>query len=170
MSIIQVGTTGVISGKKFEVIGRIQYFFQDSYRNHWQVLFNDNTVGWLGDWAGNFCFFLEVNEHHIENIKNAAPGKKIDLKNTLYELEMMDEHRLTFAEGEISDTKLTEKEFITLYLNHATEGMGLVNIFKKKDQGNSFGKALKQIEAFTGFYLTAEELNLQNTRNYDDWR
>ena len=169
MSILRVGTSGTLSGKTFEVIGRLQYFFQDSYRNHWQLHFSDNTVGWLGDWAGNFCFFLEVNARHTNRFINAAPGKKIELMDTPYELEMMDEHRLTFGEGEVLESKLAERGFITLFLNHVTKGMGLVNIFKKEPE-NAAAKAANRLQAFTGHYLEAETLNLQNTRNYDDWR
>ena len=170
MSIIRVGTTGTYSGKDFEVIGRLQYFFQDSYRNHWNVIFPDGQTAWLGEWAGNFSFFQEVNVSDTERFRNATSGKRIELMQVNYDLEMLDEHRLTFAEGEINDNHLKEKGFITLYLTHTSGAMALVNILVNKKDTASPGVYTNGIEAFAGNYVELQNLNLQNTRNYDTWR
>ena len=46
---IQLLTEGVYKGKKFEVIGRIIYEYEQGTWNEWHVVYNDGTSGWLAD-------------------------------------------------------------------------------------------------------------------------
>lgn len=168
MSILRVGSTGVYGGKKFEVIGRIQYFFQDGYRNHWNLIFSNNESAWLGDWAGNYSIFQEINGRYTDRFRQAAPGKKIELLKIDYEVEKLDEHRLTFAEGEFPDHNLEEKNFITIHLTHPTGAMALANIYDKK-KADSAGVFTNVLETYSGNYVELSALNLQNLRLHDEW-
>src|SRR5688572_2489505 len=47
MSIIRLGTSGTSESITFEVIGRLQYFFQERYRNHWFLVYSEGRTGWL---------------------------------------------------------------------------------------------------------------------------
>lgn len=169
MSIFRVGCTGVYHEKVFEVVGRIQYFFQDGYRNHWYLAFGSGLSSWLGDWGGDYSIFEEINGRYTDRFRNAAPGKKIELLQIDYEVEKIDEHRLTFAEGEITDHNLEEKNFITLQLTHPTGAMALANIYNKKKADTS-GVSTNVLETYAGTYVELAALNLQNLRLHDDWR
>ncbi|KAA9345661.1 DUF4178 domain-containing protein [Adhaeribacter soli] len=171
MSVIRVGTTGTFREIKFEVVGRYQYLFKDGYRNHWQIVFSDGRESWLGDWAGNYSIFQAHNNTVAETFANAVPGKKVEINKISFELEMLDEHRLTLAEGEVNDLVLGLKGFISLFFINPSGAMALVNIYPQKKADAPKGVyQTPRIEIFTGNYVEFSSLNLQNTRNYDDWR
>ncbi|NNG24440.1 DUF4178 domain-containing protein [Telluria aromaticivorans] len=51
---VQVGTAGVLAGRSFTVIGRIQLRYDAGMWNEWYLLFDDGTDGWLGDTSGQY--------------------------------------------------------------------------------------------------------------------
>lgn len=51
---IQIGTSGVLAGRSFTVIGRIQLSFDAGMWNEWYLLFDDGLDGWLGDTSGQY--------------------------------------------------------------------------------------------------------------------
>ena len=53
---IQIGTSGSIGGRSFDVIGRLQLRYEAGMWNEWFVMFADSSTGWLGDSSGLFTF------------------------------------------------------------------------------------------------------------------
>jgi hypothetical protein len=51
---IQVGTSGILAGRSFTVVGRIQLRYDAGMWNEWYVLFDDGSDGWLGDSSGQY--------------------------------------------------------------------------------------------------------------------
>lgn len=51
---IQIGTSGVLGGRQFSVVGRIQLQYNAGMWNEWYLLFDDATTGWLGDSSGQY--------------------------------------------------------------------------------------------------------------------
>ncbi|HEX8610967.1 MAG TPA: DUF4178 domain-containing protein [Telluria sp.] len=51
---IQIGTSGIVGGRNFTVIGRIQLRYAQGMWNEWYVLYGDGGNGWLGDSSGQF--------------------------------------------------------------------------------------------------------------------
>ncbi|CAN7650058.1 DUF4178 domain-containing protein [Pseudoduganella sp. LjRoot289] len=49
---IQIGTSGVLGGRAFNVIGRIQLRYAAGMWNEWYLLFDDGATSWLGDSSG----------------------------------------------------------------------------------------------------------------------
>jgi hypothetical protein len=49
---IQIGTSGVLGGRAFSVIGRIQLRYPAGMWNEWYLLFDDGATSWLGDSSG----------------------------------------------------------------------------------------------------------------------
>ncbi|MDQ3290691.1 MAG: DUF4178 domain-containing protein [Bacteroidota bacterium] len=157
MSIICLGTTGTYRDLTFEVIGRLQYFFQDCYRNHWFLHFSDGTIGWLGDWAGNYCMFKAVNE--IRNtFEKPEINKKIQIYNKEYLLEQMAVSFRVFGEGELPGFYLNDDKFIRLEFFNVNSGLAIAHVFTQN-----------KLEAFTGHYLEVGDLQLQNFRQHHDW-
>src|SRR5260370_5721056 len=46
---IQLMTEGVYKGKRFDVIGRIIYSWENGGWNEWHIVFSDGSSGWLSD-------------------------------------------------------------------------------------------------------------------------
>ncbi|MDL2354300.1 MAG: DUF4178 domain-containing protein [Pseudomonadota bacterium] len=61
---IQIGTAGVLGGRNFSVVGRIQLRYAAGMWNEWFILFDDAGTGWLGDSSGLYTVTIE----------RAAPG------------------------------------------------------------------------------------------------
>ncbi|PSR52740.1 hypothetical protein AHMF7605_03990 [Adhaeribacter arboris] len=157
MSVIRLGTTGSFEETSFEVIGRIQYFFQETYRNHWFLHFNNGTSGWLGDWAGNYSIFKIVKETR-QTFENPVITKKIQINNSDYFLEKIDVSFKVMAEGELPGFYLNNEKFIRLEFNNLNGGLALAHVFTKN-----------QLEAFTGQYVEVGDLQFQNFRQHHDW-
>ncbi|MCC2971882.1 DUF4178 domain-containing protein [Massilia sp. IC2-476] len=51
---IQIGTSGILAGRSFTVVGRIQLRYAAGMWNEWYVLFDDGLDGWLGDSSGQY--------------------------------------------------------------------------------------------------------------------
>jgi hypothetical protein len=157
MSVIRVATKGIFQDLDFEVIGRLQYFFQERYRNHWFLSYANGTSGWLGDWDGNYSLFNPVGEIRSK-FEKPAPGKYVQIKEVAYMTGQIDISRKVLGEGELGHFHLNEEKFITLELYSTAAEMALANIFTDK-----------KVEVFTGHYLEASQLNLQNLRHHHDW-
>ncbi len=56
---IQVGTSGVLGGRQFSVVGRIQLQYSAGMWNEWYLLFDDGTTGWLGDSSGQYVVTIK---------------------------------------------------------------------------------------------------------------
>jgi ribosomal protein L37AE/L43A len=57
---IQIGTTGVWSGKKFTVIGRVRCLFEEDYANNWSIYFEDGTLHTLVDCYGQLAVYEKI--------------------------------------------------------------------------------------------------------------
>lgn len=157
MSVIRLGTTGTYQELTFTVIGRLQYFFRERYRNHWFLHYSNNSIGWLGDWEGNYSIFRTISESR-HTFDNPAPGKKITIDKIDYFLERIDTSCRVLGEGELPAFYLNEAKFITLEFYNTSGGLAIAHIFTKN-----------QMEAFAGQYLAVNELHLQNYRQHHDW-
>lgn len=51
---IQLGSAGILAGRSFTVVGRIQLRYDAGMWNEWYVLFDDGSDGWLGDASGQY--------------------------------------------------------------------------------------------------------------------
>lgn len=49
---LQIGVSGVLGGRAFSVIGRIQLRYAAGMWNEWYLLFDDGATSWLGDSSG----------------------------------------------------------------------------------------------------------------------
>jgi uncharacterized Zn finger protein (UPF0148 family) len=49
---LQIGSSGVLGGRAFNVIGRIQLRYSAGMWNEWYLMFDDGATSWLGDSSG----------------------------------------------------------------------------------------------------------------------
>ncbi|RNI22564.1 hypothetical protein [Rufibacter latericius] len=158
LSILQVGSTGVFKEQAFEVIGRIQYFFTEGYRNHWFLLFKDGKTRWLGDWAGNYSLFQESSYTGLAPVFGLAIGENLRLMDIPLELETIDKVINIYWEGEVPEQGLQEQGFTSLELFRTDGQMGIVHAINSQTP-----------HAYLGWYVDLNDLSLQGTRVHHEW-
>lgn len=57
---LQIGSSGVLAGVGFSLIGRIQLKYSDGMWNEWYLLFEDGSNGWLADASGQYTLTRPV--------------------------------------------------------------------------------------------------------------
>ncbi|KAA3438658.1 hypothetical protein [Rufibacter hautae] len=163
LSILQIGATGSYQNEAFEVIGRIQYFLIESYRNHWYILYSNGKTGWLGDWAGNYSLFLESSYTGLEPVIEPVVGGTLALLQSSLEIEVIDievidKVKSIYWEGEVPDQGLLEKNFTSIGLFNTSGQMGIIHT-----------SGVGVPHAYLGKYVELQELTLKNTRVHHEW-
>src|SRR4051812_35173734 len=73
---IQIGTAGVLGGRNFSVIGRIQLRYSAGMWNEWFLLFDDTSTSWLGDSSGLYTITTErPAEGPLPSFAEIVPGQ-----------------------------------------------------------------------------------------------
>src|SRR3984957_3806242 len=75
---IQLMTSGTYNNKRFDVIGRIIYEYEQGGWNEWHIVFSDGTSGWLADaqlqYEISFLVQPEKPLPDAKELENAAPA------------------------------------------------------------------------------------------------
>lgn len=84
---IQLYTSGVVHGKPFTIIGRIQIQYERGYWNEWYAMFADGSYGWLGDFSGEYTFTTLASSTQsmpeFKNIRAANTSVQYEKKSFL---------------------------------------------------------------------------------------
>ncbi len=73
---IQIGTSGTIGGRTFNVVGRIQLKYSAGMWNEWYLLFDDASTAWLGDSSGMYVITAERKvEGALPEFGEIVPGR-----------------------------------------------------------------------------------------------
>jgi uncharacterized protein (DUF983 family) len=73
---IQIGTAGVVGGRGFSVVGRIQLRYSAGMWNEWFLMFDDAGTGWLGDSSGLYTVTTERQaDGTVPSFDEIEPGK-----------------------------------------------------------------------------------------------
>ncbi|MEC7118893.1 MAG: DUF4178 domain-containing protein [Pseudomonadota bacterium] len=59
---LQIGSSGVLNGLAFSLIGRLQLKYSDGMWNEWYLIFDDGSNGWLSDASGQYTLTRPVGE------------------------------------------------------------------------------------------------------------
>jgi uncharacterized protein (DUF983 family) len=123
---IQIGTSGVLGGRAFNVVGRIQLRYSAGMWNEWYLLFDDGKTSWLGDSSGMYTITAEYKgEGELPAFEQLAPGRNYDIFGAPYtaaEIRVADciggQGELPFKVGEGYQARVADfrrgVEFITL--------------------------------------------------------
>jgi ribosomal protein S27E len=75
-SAIQIGTSGLLGGRSFTVVGRIQLRYAAGMWNEWYLLFDDGAAAWLGDFSGFYTITTEQQTGAaLPAFEQIAPGR-----------------------------------------------------------------------------------------------
>lgn len=82
---IQIGTAGVVGGRNFSVVGRIQLRYSAGMWNEWFLLFDDTGTGWLGDSSGLYTVTTEADAGGaLPAFADIEPGKQYAIAGQLF--------------------------------------------------------------------------------------
>ena len=82
---IQVGTSGVVGGRNFNVVGRIQLRYDSGFWNEWFIVFDDGASGWLGDASGQYSLTIEREaEGALPAFDEVSPGRLYTVNGERY--------------------------------------------------------------------------------------
>ena len=56
-SLLYLGATGKLRGRAFEIIGRLQYGYEDGYWHEWYLSLDDGRHGWLQEDEGRLTLY-----------------------------------------------------------------------------------------------------------------
>ena len=102
---IQIGTTGECDGKKFEIIGRARYIFEEGYANYWTILFDGGEVSMLVESFGQFAVYekttleVDVSFSRTRRMDYGVDTAELN-RNKHYILERQQLSTYTEVEGE----------------------------------------------------------------------
>lgn len=123
---IQIGTSGVLGGRQFSVVGRIQLRYSAGMWNEWYLLFDDGKTSWLGDSSGMYTITAEFKgEGELPAFEQLQPGRNYAINGAPYtaaEIRVADciggQGELPFKVGDGYQARVADfrrgVEFITL--------------------------------------------------------
>jgi Domain of unknown function (DUF4178) len=159
---IQLLTEGVYKGKKFEVIGRILYEYDQGGWNEWHIVFSDGVSGWLSDaqlqYAVSFLANPDKQLPPHEKMEHAAPGA----------------HPLTLGGVEYSNATVTKASYKGMEGELPFQFYGKTNMLfaDLRTTGPGFG-TIDYSEnpplLFLGEWVEYDDLQLKNVRKFEGW-
>lgn len=159
---IQLLTEGVYKGKKFEVIGRIIYEYDQGGWNEWHIVFSDGVSGWLSDaqlqYAISFITKPDQTLPPQEKMANAAPGA----------------HPVKFGKVEYSNATMTTASYKGMEGELPFRFVGRSNMLfaDLRTTGPGFG-TIDYSESppllFLGEWVEFDDLQLKNLRKFEGW-
>lgn len=159
LSLLHVGLKGEYSKRSFQIIGRQQLKFDGCIISVWQMLDDDNALFYVSESYAQFAYLQEYSDSHRVSPSDLVAGNKVmweEVKSQFVEslMSLMIEH----MEGEYREIwKIQPKSEFAILGNKAGE-TALVHV-----DPNSMINVLK------GKCIELKDLNLNQTRNLNDW-
>jgi hypothetical protein len=155
---IQLLTSGTYNNKRFDVIGRIIYEYEQGGWNEWHIVFSDGTSGWLSDAQLQYAVSFLAQGNAAPEEKAVFRGKRFTFSNIDFEVSTMTMATYKGVEGELpfpffgksnmlfADLRTNSHDFATL--DYSDESAPLL---------------------FIGKTVPFEALQLQNVRQFEGW-
>jgi hypothetical protein len=119
MTPLRLETTGRWEGKSFEIMGRIQYFFENNYRNLWALLFAGHSFGWLAESYGDYAVYTDEKfTIAASKVVNLKAGRTLELPgNKSYDVTRVDKNISIHKEGELPEYLREDAGFTCIELS-----------------------------------------------------
>jgi hypothetical protein len=159
---IQLLTEGTFKGKKFQVIGRIVYEYEQGGWNEWHIVFSDGTSGWLSDAQLQYAIsFLTPPDHELpsaEKMSNSAPcAYTLPLKGVQYSNATMTRASYKGMEGELPFPFYGKSDMLFADLKTTGRAFGTIDYSENPPL------------LFLGEWVDFDELQLKNLRQFEGW-
>lgn len=100
-SIFSLRREGKIKGRKFRVLGRLRYDYDDGYWDEWYVRFDDGKAGWITEEEGECSLFFKEALTDAIDLDMARVGKKIMVNTRPVFITEIQNAVLAGGEGEL---------------------------------------------------------------------
>jgi hypothetical protein len=155
---IQLLTSGTYNNKRFDVIGRIIYEYEQGGWNEWHIVFSDGSSGWLSDAQLQYAVSFLVPKIALPPENQVTRGKLFTFANINFEVSTMTIATYKGVEGELPFPFYGKSNMLFADLRtHA-------NDFATLDYSDPSAPLL-----FIGKTVPYEALQLQNVRQFEGW-
>ena len=155
---IQLLTSGTYNNKRFDVLGRIIYEYDQGGWNEWHIVFSDGTSGWLSDAQLQYAVSFLVSGVQLPADSAVFRGQHFNFCNIDFEVSVITAATYKGMEGELpfpfynikhtrfADLRSRADDFATL--DYSYQGTPVL---------------------YVGKTVAYESLHLQNIRQFEGW-
>lgn len=155
---IQLYTEGVFDNRRFMVVGRIRYEWEQGGWNEWHIVFNDQASGWLSDAQAEYAVsFLATPAEPLPAEDQVAPGKLVRIAGAPFYVTHLTRVRYVGFEGELPFTTADRSEFLTADLRTFDARFATIDYSETPPL------------LFAGRFTSFDELRLSNLREFEGW-
>jgi hypothetical protein len=155
---IQLLTSGTYNNKKFDVIGRIIYEYEDGGWNEWHIVFSDGVSGWLSDAQLQYAVSFLAPGIPLPAEDQVNRGAHFKFSNIDFEVTTRTVASYKGVEGELPFPFYGKSKMFFADLRARS------NDFATLDYSDESAPLL-----FLGKTVPFEELKLQNIRQFEGW-
>jgi hypothetical protein len=155
---IQLLTSGKYNNKKFDVIGRIIYEYENGGWNEWHIVFSDGTSGWLSDAQLQYAVSFQVPGAPIPPKDTVKRGELFTLAKIPFEVSTITIADYKGVEGELPFPFYGKKSMMFADLRNAHNDFATLDF---SDQASPM--------LFVGKTVSFDDLHLQNLRQFEGW-
>jgi len=155
---IQLLTSGTYNNKKFDVIGRIIYEYEQGGWNEWHIVFSDGVSGWLSDAQLQYAVSFLVPGVPLPAENQVSRGQHFNFANIDFEVSTMTMATYKGVEGELPFPFYGKSNMLFADLRTRSDD------FATLDYSDEAAPIL-----FIGKTVPFEALQLQNVRQFEGW-
>jgi hypothetical protein len=155
---IQLLTSGTYNNKKFDVIGRIIYEYEQGGWNEWHIVFSDGASGWLSDSQLQYAVSFLMKGVAVPPEMQISRGKHLTFSNIDFEVTTMTIATYKGVEGELPFPFYGKSNMLFADLRTASNDFATLDYSDESDPMLFLGKT-----------VAYEDLHLQNVRQFEGW-
>ena len=158
MSPLQIGTTGIFEGSKFEVVGRQRIGWESGSWNEWYLYFDSGKDGWLADAQGFYMVsFQMIEQTKIPELSSLKIAEPIQLNGSQYIIDDIHQVACVGSQGELPVKSLKGRKSTSVDLVGPNNSFGNIDYSTEGDR------------LFFGKYIDFDNLKFMNLREIDGW-
>jgi hypothetical protein len=155
---IQLLTSGTYNNKRFDVLGRIIYEYEQGGWNEWHIVFADGTSGWLSDAQLQYAVSFQMQNIPLPLENQVTRGRRLNFSDIEFEVTTLTTASYKGTEGELPFPFYGKSNMLFADLrSHADD-------FATVDYSDPSAPML-----FVGKTVHYEDLHLQNVRQFEGW-
>jgi Domain of unknown function (DUF4178) len=155
---IQLLTSGTYNNKKFDVIGRIIYQYENGGWNEWHIVFSDGTSGWLSDAQLQYAVSFQVSSVPVPPETQISRGQRLTFLKIPFEVSTITIADYKGVEGELPFPFYGKKSMMFADLRNKDNDFATIDFSDKAAPMLFIGKT-----------VAYEDLHLQGVRQFEGW-
>ncbi|MDQ7823969.1 MAG: DUF4178 domain-containing protein [Candidatus Eremiobacteraeota bacterium] len=101
-SIFSVGRSGAIEGKRFRILGRLRYDYEDGFWDEWYLKYEDGKAGWISEEEGECTLFFKEAVTGEIDLGSIRVGQKVMVNGRQVFITEIQDATLAGGEGELN--------------------------------------------------------------------